>query len=95
MTKTVCSACRTEACAAGDLMCEDARRAGILVKRPGNQGRRSVVEIASRIDQIIGWAKDGARSDHYLMDREKVDRMRADILSYAFGEAAIGELEKS
>jgi hypothetical protein len=47
---------------------------------------RSIAEIASRIDQIIGWAKDCAGPDWYRMDREKVDRMRDDILSYAFGE---------
>jgi hypothetical protein len=44
-------------------------------------------EIADRIDQIIGWAKDGRGDDYYVMDREKVDRMREDIITYAFREA--------
>lgn len=45
-------------------------------------------EIGWRIDQVIGWAKDGRRGDEYAMDVEKVDRMREDILSYAFGQPA-------
>lgn len=49
--------------------------------------------IADRIDQVVGWAKAGERGGDYLMDREKTDRMRDDILSYAFGciRAIIGE----
>jgi hypothetical protein len=56
--------------------------------RRDGPGERRRVEIADRIDQVIGWAKDGAGEDWYRMDREKVDRMRDDILSYAFGEPA-------
>ena len=43
-------------------------------------------EIGWRINQVIGWAKDGRRGDEYAMDVEKVDRMRDDILSYAFAD---------
>ena len=35
-TETICSACMTEACAAGILLCEDARRAGILRRARGD-----------------------------------------------------------
>ena len=56
---------------------------GAVFPDPKRQG-----EIADRIDQIIGWAKDGRGDDYYVMDREKVDRMREDIITYAFREAA-------
>jgi hypothetical protein len=99
-TVTVCASCLTEECVAGVLMCEGARQAGTtIVRRASETARvrpmRPIKDIAGRIDQIIGWAKTGERRDHYVMEREHVDRMRDDILSYAFGEAAISELEKS
>ena len=36
----ICAACLTEACAAGILMCEDARRAALELRRAARQGRR-------------------------------------------------------
>lgn len=57
------------------------------------------LELAGRIDQLIGWAKSGKiRGEYYLMDAENTDRLRDDILaaldrilaSVAFEEARNG-----
>jgi hypothetical protein len=40
-------------------------------------------DVQSRLVQLVGWAKDGERGDCYLMDREKTDRLRSDVISYA------------
>jgi hypothetical protein len=38
------------------------------------------LQLAGRIDQIIGWAKVGRNSRYYTMTAENVDSMRDDII---------------
>jgi hypothetical protein len=47
---------------------------------PSFDVERFVSGLASRFDQVIGWAKSGKSGDNYLMDQENVDRMREDLI---------------